>query len=318
MKDHEIIKFFPALGTVNSITLYDCNGKQLSEKIKNDILKLHDRWNIFDKESEISMLNKNAGEHFVKISHDTYKVISEAISYSHETDNTYNIFAGDLFRLWKNTLKTGQLPEQRLITEMLLSIDSPEDCISMNPVTRTAYIKKPRLSIDLGGIAKGYALKKVRDTLVKEQIRDAVINLGGTVCVLGKSRQIGIRNPFNCSLPPAIYLEIDNKCIVTSGIYEQFFIKGSRCYHHIIDPRTGYPSNSRLVSVTLIGENAPMLDAFATSALILGTEKALPILERNNIDAVFISDTGRIMTTKKLIGSFTISNTTYKGGINHE
>lgn len=160
----------------------------------------------------------------------------------------------------------------------------------------TAFLTQEGMQIDLGGIAKGYAADEVRRILQEQGVKSAQINFGGTVVVWGQPQHIGIQNPFQKTGSPMADLLVENKAIVTSGVYEQcFFHKGKRL-HHIIDPRTGRPS----LSVTLIGDEAAQLDALATAVCCLGIQEGLPILQKYGIEAVFVTDDGIVQAAPAL------------------
>lgn len=164
----------------------------------------------------------------------------------------------------------------------------------------TAFLTQEGMQIDLGGIAKGYAADEVRRMLQEQGVKSAQINFGGTVVVWGQQQHIDIQNPFQKTGSPMADLLVENKAIVTSGVYEQcFFYKGKRL-HHMIDPRTGWPSCSGLISVTLIGDEAAQLDAPATAVCCLGIQEGLPILQKYGIEAVFVTDDGVVQATPAL------------------
>ena len=130
------------------------------------------------------------------------------------------------------------------------------------------------MSIDLGAIAKGYAVDRAVHEIRKSNLRSAVINAGGDVFCMGKRKfmlpwRVGIRDPYH---KDAIYkvLNISNKAVATSGGYEQFFLYGDKYYSHLIDPKTGYPANSRFSSVTVIADSCLMADAIATAVFVGG------------------------------------------------
>ena len=105
-------------------------------------------------------------------------------------------------------------------------------------------------------------------------------------------------------------LMLEDRTVVTSGVYERFAWLDGHRYHHIIDPRSGYPSKSGLVSVTLVGENGAALDALATAALILGPEQSMPLLRAQSIDAVFVTERGQVLITRDLKNEFRLTNKT--------
>ncbi len=128
-----------------------------------------------------------------------------------------------------------------------------------------------------------------------------MINFGGTVINLGQSRRIGIQKPFFSNGNIFASLNIpDGKAVVSSGLYEQFRIIDGQLIHHIADIRTGLPSDSGLIAVTIIGDCAEELDALATAAFIMGAEQSMMMLKLRNIEALFITEKQEIYVTEKL------------------
>jgi thiamine biosynthesis lipoprotein len=179
----------------------------------------------------------------------------------------------------------------------------------------TVRLRKIGQRIDLGGVAKGYVADGLRKRLRQHGVQRALLNLGGTVAAMGCATRIGIQDPFRPTGVPMGTLTLDDRCAVTSRVYERYAEIGGRRYHHIIDPRTGFPAKSGLVSVTLIGKDAARLDALATASIILGVEESAALLAAQSIEAVFVTDQGRVLITKGLKREFQLLNqTTYTGG----
>jgi thiamine biosynthesis lipoprotein len=170
-------------------------------------------------------------------------------------------------------------------------------------------LKKTGQSLDLGGIAKGYAADEVRHILTKNGVKSAMINLGGNIVAIGrrpdgKPWQIGIQNPLQ---PTGIYLGVisaEDKTVVTSGCNERFFMKDGVRYHHIIDPRTGKPAQSGLLSVTAVCKNSAEADALTTALFILGQEKGLKLLKKFKAEAIFVKEDLSVFATPGLAKCF--------------
>lgn len=161
--------------------------------------------------------------------------------------------------------------------------------------------------MDLGGIVKGYAADEARRMLQAYGAQNARINFGGTVVAIGRVQNIGIQNPFQKTGIPMACIPLKNKAIVTSGSYEQCFFHQGQRFHHIIDPRTGKPSCSGLLSVSLIGDEAVTLDALATGICCLGAEAGMPIVRRYGISAIFVTDHGGVHITPDLQGQISFA-----------
>ena len=186
--------------------------------------------------------------------------------------------------------------------------------VTLDEEAHTVLLEKAGQRIDLGGIAKGYAVDELRKRLRRHGVHRALLDLGGTVAALGCGLPVGIRDPFRLHGAPMGTLMLEDRIAVTSGVYERFAYMDGYRYHHVVDPRTGYPSKSGLVSVTLVGENGGALDAFATAALILGMEKSAPMLAEQGMDAVFVTEHGQVFVTRGLKRQFHLHNTTNTAG----
>ena len=297
-----ITKIFPALGTVNTITLYDSLTPEIAEQVKKRVLDLHRRFSLFEQGSDIFRINGQAGMKTVPVHKDTFFVLFHALGYGWETRGAFDITSGASSRLWRDAARLARIPSESDIA-VCRSLSGLADLI-LDKADGTAFLRRNGQQIDLGGIAKGYAADEAVRILKKYKEHNALINFGGTVIALGREQKIGIQNPFQKSGVPMANIMVKNKAVVTSGSYERgFFFEGVR-YHHIIDPRSGWPADSGLLSVTLIGDSAMELDALATGICVLGEKNGLPLLEKRGIEAVFISNDGEVKITHGLQGKF--------------
>ena len=205
-----------------------------------------------------------------------------------------------------------QLPGDEAVWQALALVNFAN--ITLDEEAHTVLLEKAGQRIDLGGIAKGYAIDGLKSRLWQNGVRRALLDLGGTVAALGCGLPVGIRDPFRLHGAPMGTLMLEDRIAVTSGVYERFAYMDGYRYHHVVDPRTGYPSKSGLVSVTLVGENGGALDAFATAALILGMEKSAPMLAEQGMDAVFVTEQGQVFVTRGLKRQFHLHNTTNTAG----
>lgn len=297
-------KLFPAMGTLNSITLSGDADPAVLRHAASEVARFHDLWNVFDPESELSAVNAAAGKHPVRVSPETMRILQQAVQYAEISGGAFDITAGALSVVWKTAIRAGRLPDPEIIRLRRGKIASER--IRLDPVRQTVFLTEEGMKIDLGGIAKGYAADWLCNYFLSCGVRNARINLGGTIRLLGEGRMIGIRNPFREGNTSVGKLMAADEAIVTSGIYEQCAVIGGRPAHHVIDPRTGYPADSGLVSVTLIGPFAAELDTLATGILILGADHGAELLKKENISAILITDHGKILVTQDLKNKFTI------------
>lgn len=300
-----IKKLFPAFGTINSIELFDNCDFSILEQIKRHILQMHNRFSFFDPNSEISQINQNAGIHPVAIGEDTFSLLSLALRYARDTKGTFDVTVGSLSELWRTVIHSSNLPSETEIASCWTRYGIQN--LELDTIHKTAFLRRKGVKIDLGGIAKGYAADRARCMLQAYGIQNARINFGGTVVVLGRMQNIGIQNPFQKTGIPMAWIPLKNKAIVTSGSYERCFFHQGQRFHHIIDPRTGKPSCSGLLSVSLIGDEAATLDALATGICCLGPEAGMAIVRRYGISAIFVTDHGGVHITPDLQGQISFA-----------
>ncbi len=308
-----IEKSFPAMGTVNSITILDAEGPGVASDARAYLLGLNRAWNCFRQDSLIARIGREAGRSAVSVEEDTMAVLRQSKSFSELTHGAFDVTAGPIAALWKAAMLSGGHPSDMQIWQALGLVDWND--MLLDEDAGTVRLRKIGQRIDLGGVAKGYVADGLRKRLRQHGVQRALLNLGGTVAAMGCATRIGIQDPFRPTGVPMGTLTLDDRCAVTSGVYERYAEIGGRRYHHIIDPRTGFPAKSGLVSVTLIGKDAARLDALATASIILGVEESAALLAAQSIEAVFVTDQGRVLITKGLKREFQLLNqTTYTGG----
>ena len=299
-------KSFPAMGTLHTITLFDAEDPGAANDARAYMMDLNRAWSCFRADSLISRINQAAGQATVSVDRDTFGILRLARTYGQLTEGAFDVTVGPLADLWRKTVAQKQLPSDQDVWHALELVNWQD--IVLDERTSSVVLRQIGQRIDLGGIAKGYAVDELRRRLRDRGVRRALLDLGGTVATVGCRLPVGIRDPFRPDGAPMGTLMVKDRCVVTSGVYERFtFVDGHR-YHHIVDPRTGYPAKSGLVSVTLVGENGTALDALATAALILGPEKAMPLLTAQAMDAIFVTDKGQVLLTRGLKNEFRLLN----------
>lgn len=300
-----IKKLFPAFGTLNSILIFDEHALSILEEIKKCMLQIHQKFSFFDSGSEISQINQHAGIHPVAVQEDTFDLLTQARYYARETKGAFDVTAGSMSELWRKAISSAHLPTKEQIAFCKAHCDINQ--LELDKAHGTAFLREKGMKLDLGGIVKGYAADKARSMLLSQGIQNAQLNFGGTVVAIGKMQKVGIQNPYQKTGISMASIVLKNKAVVTSGSYERYFMYGGRRLHHIIDPRTGKPSCSGLLSVSLIGENAAMLDALATGVYCLGKKESGSILRRHAISAVFVTEDGSVQVTPELQGKISLS-----------
>jgi thiamine biosynthesis lipoprotein len=297
---------FEALGTGNSIRIFHYKDREPAQKAlrlaEQRVLDLNDRLSVFRPESELSLLNAAAGCSSVPLGEDTLHLLSESKRYSRLSGGAFSVTTRPLSALWEIHARCGTVPA-RAEVEHALSLVCDED-ILIDEEHGTAQLRQFGQSVDLGGIAKGYAADEVRRILIEGGVTDALINLGGTVVVFGPERHVGIQHPDRFTGIAMGRVALKDGSAVTSGDYERYYEVNGVRYHHIVNPCTGYPSQSKLRGVTLIGNHAAELDALSTAIFVLGEAEGLRLVREAGVEAVFVTDTLDVFCTEGLRGKF--------------
>ena len=280
------------MGTVVEITAEHKDSAVAKKAIKSALLegeRIESLLSIYKQESEISMINLKAGVEEVKVSGDSLYVIDESLSYSRLSDGAFDITVGPLIELWGFNGGKRKVPRKSTIKKALALINYRK--VTINREKSTVKLERRGMKIDLGAIAKGYAVDRMIAVLESKGIKEALVNAGGDIYALGNPAgksawEIGIRNPRKRSEIIDV-IKVKDKAVATSGDYEQFFFAAGRRYSHIMDPRTGLPA-SGVVSVTVIAQTAMAADALSTTLFVLGKEEGDKLIKGlGNIEAFF-------------------------------
>lgn len=273
------------LNTYVSITLYGTDDEDLAMEALNLCSEYEQIFSRTLADSDLSRLN--TAKELTDANEDLFELIDIGLYYGNLTDGALDITIEPLITLWDVTGISPHVPDTQQIEEKIPFVDYKN--ISLTDKNHVIVLKN-QASIDLGAIAKGYIADKIREFLIENGVTHGIISLGGNIlCIQGKPDGsdfiIGIRKPFDEAAATALTLKINNMSVVTSGTYERYFTENDHIYHHIIDPKTGYPSESGLISVTILSGDSVAGDCLSTACLIMGEEKALKLL--NSIDGVY-------------------------------
>ncbi len=253
--------------------------------------------------SDLARLNARAGQGFVTVSPLTCTVIREGLRIWRETGGAFDISLFPLTHLWGFDTKKPHLPPLKAIRATLREVGSEK--ITCDPAGHRARLERKGMGLDLGGIAKGFAVDRAAGVLHSNGIHDFIVNAGGDLYCGGRhirrDWRIGIQDPDH---PQAIIasLPLHDRAIATSGDYENYFIKDKIRYHHILDPATGFPARG-LRSVSVLAKRTMEADALATALFVMGKEKATRWLKRHPAySAVLVDDALHVFASTSLKG----------------
>ena len=263
--------------------------------------------------SQVMDINHAAGQHPVIVSRPVFELIRCAKAASLLKDSAFNLAIGPLVKRWKIGFRGDSVPPADDIAA-LLAITRPEDVI-LDEAQSSVFLARAGMEIDLGAIAKGYIADRVRDYLHKEGTERGLINLGGNIQTLGSPEggwSVGLKKPFvSDALIGA--MTVENRSVVTSGTYERFFEQNGKRYHHILDPRTGYPLDNALDSVTIVSKESIDGDIWTTLMYGMGIEKGCAVLRsRPDIEAIFVTKTKEVVISSMHHFRFTLLDNTYR------
>ena len=228
-----------------------------------------------------------------KVSRDTLEVIKKGLYYCDLSGGKFDITVSALSDIWN--FKNEVVPSRDEIAEALKSVDYHSVKVNGD------YVDTNGKAIDLGGIAKGYIADKLLGYFEEKGVKSGIINLGGNVTVFGdRNYKIGIKKPFGDG-EIAATLSIKNKSVSTSGIYERFFKKEGRLYHHILDTASGYPADTDLLSASVIGDASADCDALSTVCILYGLDEAKKLIDKTpGFEAVLIDKNQKLYFTDGL------------------
>ena len=284
--------------TVIKVTVYDADKTYCID----ECFQMADHYEkLFSRtiaDSDVSRINCADGA-YVSVDHDTLELIEYGLLYSRLSGGKFDITIGALSDLWNISENPGVIPAQAKINKALKTVNYRNVKIKGEQVA----LKKKGAKLDLGGIAKGYIADKMKAYLEQEGVTSAMINLGGNVLTLGgkpdgSNYQIGIQKPFDEMNQALASVEIKDQTVVSSGVYERYFKLNDQIYHHILDTKTGYPTENNLLGVTVICDHSVDGDGLSTTCFSLGLTEGLKLIESlEHTEAIFITDDYKLHTS---------------------
>lgn len=294
-------KEFFALDTVINLTLYGDNADKAAQAAYGEIKRLENLFSTTAEDSDIYKINSCSGS-FVKVSKDTVNIILLAKKLSEKTNGDFDISVYPIVKSWGFTTENYNVPDDNTLEELKKKVDYSK--IDVDEEKSAVKIQKG-MAIDLGAVAKGYITQKVGEVLKANGETAAIINLGGNIMTLGEKSNgeqwnVAVTDPFNTN-NTCCTIKIKETSVITSGSYQRFFERNGKRYHHIIDPKTGKPGDSGLVSATVITDNPIVGDALSTAFFIKGKDEILKEYNKyNDVDFILIDENKNIYVSKSL------------------
>lgn len=287
------------------------NGEKALLEAEKEINRLEKLFSPTIEQSEIFAINQYAAKQTVTVSKDTFDLIEKAKEYCNITEGAFDITIAPVVKAWGFTEEVKRVPSDEEIQQKLQLVDNNK--LHIDKQNSTVYLENENMSIDLGGIAKGYASNKVNEILKKNGVSSAVISLGGNVSVTGKRPdgtkwRIAVQDPMNSEGYVGI-LNVEDTSVITSGVYQRFFEQNGKKYHHIIDTKTGKPTQNGLLSVTIVCDNGAMADALSTSVMVAGLQKGSELWRKlDNFGMIVITDSNEMYISEDIEDIFEVSD----------
>jgi len=282
-----------AMNTAISITVTSRGANKLAKEAIDEVKRLEKLMSATLSGSDVKRINNAEKGTYVKVSDEVFEVIEYSIKISKLTNGSFDITVDPLCSLWDVNSSNPRVPDESEIKEAKEKADYKS--IALNKERKSVALLKDGMSINLGAVAKGYATDRIVKILKEKGVRQALIDLGGNIYVLGDEKTVGIQTPFKNRGEYFKKCKVSDKAVVTSGSYERYFEKDGKIYHHIIDPNTGYPAETGLKSVTIISKSALEADALSTAVFVGGRDV---IYKFKNVSAIFYTEANEIVTVE--------------------
>jgi thiamine biosynthesis lipoprotein len=300
-----------AMDTYMTFKAYGSNAEEAVEAASKEVQRLDALLSTGNASSDVSKINAEGSG---TISDDEQAMIERALELYDTTDGLFDITIYPLMELWGFPTQEYYVPTEDEIQALLKYVDAGSIQLDGDQLTLAEGQE-----IDLGAIAKGYTSNRLMEVYREYGVTSGMVYLGGNVQTLntkpdGSKWKIGIQSPEETQGSVSATVSVDNKAVITSGGYERYFEQDGKTYIHILDPRTGYPADNDLISVTIVSEDGMLADALSTSLFIMGEEQAETYWRTysdagQDFEMVLITSDGTLHVTEGLTDDFSTDQT---------
>ena len=303
--NEEASKDIFAMDTYMTVTAYGAKAQEAVDEAEAEIQRLDELLSTGNEESEIAQLNQNKS---ATLSEDAGYLVERALELNKETDGAFDIAIYPVMEAWGFPTQNYQVPTADTLESLLKLADASQIIYDEN--SRKISFGREGMKIDLGGIAKGYTSSRIMDIYKENNISSGLVNLGGNVQALGTKPdgskwRVAVQSPDDTEDYLGI-LSVEDKAVITSGGYERYFEQDGKTYHYIINPKTGYPAENGLTSVTVVSEDGTLADGLSTSLFIMGKDKAIEFwrVHSDEFDIIMLTDEGKLYVTEGIQDDF--------------
>lgn len=279
------------MDTIVTQQWYGDKAEEACKAIEDALSQLEQEISIYIEDSEVSRINAAAGQEYVQVSDTVYELISRAKELSAESGGIYDITIAPLVLEWDITGEDPHVPSDAQIAEALEKVDYTK--VLLDPETSSVMLEEEDMKLDLGGCAKGLAAGLMKP-IVEEYGVSGFLSIGGNMLVVGTKPDgsdvvVGLRDPNGSETDYFATIVMDGYTMATSSASERYFIQDGVKYHHILDPFTGYPSDSDLISVTVLSEDGLLADTLSTTIFLKGSDCLSEYLNRSDCMVLVIT-----------------------------
>ena len=279
------------LGTVVEIQIRNTDEKKAEDAITKafaEIKRIDNLFTTYNEESPVWQIN-NSNDSLFTVDEEIFGLMVLCDSLWRMSDGCFDVAIESLIQVWGFDTKTPEVPNDYEIKSAL----NQSGWENIKLLDEKKILRKEKVGLNFGAIAKGYAVDKAIEVLLQSGITEAFVNAGGEIKSIGIDWIAGVQHPHDFK-EIVKKIKLNGRSVATSGDYENYFEKDGVRYHHILDPKTGYPAGG-IQSVTVIHKNNAFADGLATAVFVMGTEKGLELIESlNDTEAMIIDDEGKI------------------------
>lgn len=311
----EVVRTTIALGTIISIRAYGPQAENAVDAAIDRVRELEALMSVSIPGSDVARINESAGVEPVVVSPETFEVLSRALAYAQLTGGKFDPTVEPLVEAWGIGTENTGVPSADEIRRRRQLVDYRR--VLVDPASRVVFLDQKGMGIDLGGIAKGYAADEAVRVLKERGVSQAIVDLGGNVAAMGtrpggKKWRVGIQDPRGQRMDKVAVVEVSETSVVTSGDYERYFTRDGVRYHHIIDPETGHPAWTGIMSATVVAPSSLDADALSTSIFLLGPEQGMSLAESvPGVECLIITESREILLSRGLAGRVDITDRGY-------
>lgn len=293
--------------------VWDEDGEELILAVNALFHDLEDAWSAYEEGSVPAGINAMAGVSPQVVSAGEFEIIEKVYDFSVKTEGRFDLTIAPLVKLWGISSGQTEIPAAGEISAALSYVGL--DGVHLDSENSTVFLDRPGMELDFGGSLKGYAVEQALAYYQQSGVQGALVSLGGNVAATGKKPSegggtedfsIGLRDPEGSASDYYGVLRLNDRVICTSGGYERYFEKDGKRYHHILDPQTGYPAETDLLAVTVIGEDGLLCDCLSTWLYMEGLDNVKAHLNETDYSVIAVDNDRQIWLSPSLKEAFTL------------